>query len=166
MLLITDSITCCGDLKSYCCCDISRVNFVDLATAVSMHLYDTTNTLFLLLCSIQYIRTGVQCTGIYTEECKLTNEWVSHDLECKCCKWFIIRRLTNNFVTLFICTSDIRDIRWCRHILNNTIEQLLNTLILVCRTAIYRNCLTSDRALTKCFFHFIDRWLFTLKIFL
>ena len=38
--------------------------------------------------------------------------------------------------------------------------------ILVCRTAIYRNCLTSDRALTKCFFHFIDRWLFTLKIFL
>ena len=42
-----------------------------------------------------------------------------------CFKWFIIRRLTNNFVTLFICTSDIRDICWSRKLFFSECAKIL-----------------------------------------
>ena len=35
-------------------------------------------------------------------------------------------------ITVSIYTCDIRDICWCRHILDNSVKHLLNTLILVC----------------------------------
>ena len=83
MLLVTDSITGGGELESDRCCDITGVNLVQLMTLVGMHLKDTSNTLFLVLCSIQYIRTGVHGTGVHTEVCQLTYERVGHDLEYK-----------------------------------------------------------------------------------
>ena len=55
MLLITDSITCGGELESDRCCDITGVNLFQLVTLVGMHLKDTSNTLFFVLCCIQYI---------------------------------------------------------------------------------------------------------------
>jgi len=57
MLFITDCITCCCDLKTNSCCDISGVNLVNLSSAVSVHLKDTSNTFLLILCCIQDIRT-------------------------------------------------------------------------------------------------------------
>ena len=55
MLLITDSITCGGELESDRCCDITGVNLFQLVTLVGMHLKDTSNTLFFVLCCIQYV---------------------------------------------------------------------------------------------------------------
>ena len=59
MLLITDGITGCGELETNCCCDITGVNLVQLCTLVCMHLKDTSYTLLLVLCSIEYIGTGI-----------------------------------------------------------------------------------------------------------
>ena len=47
-----------------------------------LHLKDTSNTLFFIFCCIENVRTCCHATGVYTEECKFTYEWVSHDLEC------------------------------------------------------------------------------------
>ena len=80
MLFITDCITCCSKLEAYCSSDITGVNLIQLCSLVCVHLKDTSYTLF---CSIQYIRTGVHCTGINSEECKLSNERIGHDLERK-----------------------------------------------------------------------------------
>ena len=121
MFLITDSITCCCQFETNSCCDISGIYFIQFTTFICVHLQNTSDTLFLSFCCIEYIRTGVQCTGIHTEECQLTNKWVCHNLKCQCCEWLIIRRFTNDFVTIFVCTGDIRDICWCRHVLDNTI---------------------------------------------
>ena len=65
-----------------------------------MHLKNTSYTFLLILSSVQYIRTGVHGTGVHTEECKLTNEWVSHDLECKSGEWLFIRRVSHNLVAI------------------------------------------------------------------
>ena len=82
MLLITDGITGSSELKSNCCCDITRVNSVELLSLIRMHLKDTSNTLFFIFCCIENVRTCCHTTGVYTEECKFTYEWISHDLEC------------------------------------------------------------------------------------
>ncbi|CDD47805.1 putative uncharacterized protein [Firmicutes bacterium CAG:534] len=83
VLLVADGITCCGELKSNCCSNISGVYLIQLCSLICMHLKDTSNTLLLILCCVQYIGTCVHGTGIYSEECKLSNEGVSHDLKCK-----------------------------------------------------------------------------------
>ena len=77
---------------------------------ICVHLKDTSNTLLLALCCIQYIRTGAQSTRIHTEVCQLTNEWVSHDLECKSCKRLFIRRMTLDLVAVQVNALDCGDV--------------------------------------------------------
>ena len=67
MLLITDCITSSCDLETNSCCDISGVNLIKLHTLISVHLKNTAYTLLLILCSIVYIGTGVQSTGVNSE---------------------------------------------------------------------------------------------------
>ena len=62
MLLVTDCITCCSEFESDRCSDITGVNLIQLHTFVSVHLKNTSNTLFFIFCGIQYIRTGVHCS--------------------------------------------------------------------------------------------------------
>ena len=60
MLLITDGITGCGELESDCGSDIAGVNLIQLLSLVGVHLKDTANTLFLALCGIEHVGTGIQ----------------------------------------------------------------------------------------------------------
>ena len=46
--LITESITCCGKLKTYRSGDITRVNLLELHSLVCMHLKDTSDTFLLV----------------------------------------------------------------------------------------------------------------------
>ena len=110
MLFITDCITSCCKFETYSSCDITGVNLIQLFSLVGMHLKDTTNTFFLALCCVQCVRTGIQSTGIYTEECQLTNEWVCHNLECKSGERFFIRRMSDNIVAIHINTLDWWDV--------------------------------------------------------
>ena len=59
MLLVTDCITCSGELESDCCGDIAGVNLVKLLSLVGVHLKDTANTLFLALCGVENVGTGI-----------------------------------------------------------------------------------------------------------
>ena len=91
MLVITDGIARCCEFKSHCSCDISGVHFIQLLTLVRVHLENTSNALFPVFCRIQHVRTGLHRSRVDTEECKLTNERIRHNLECKCRKRFLIR---------------------------------------------------------------------------
>ena len=62
ILLITDRIAGTGDLEANRGSDIAGVNLVQLISLVGVHLKDTSNTLLLALCCIQYIGTGVQAS--------------------------------------------------------------------------------------------------------
>ena len=147
MLLITDSITCGGELKSDRCCDITGVNLFQLVTLVGMHLKDTSNTLFFVLCCIQYVWTGVHNTWVHTEVSQLTYERVGHDLEYKSRERLFVGRMSYSLVAIQVNTLDRRDVKRRRHELNDSIQELLNTLISVCGTTAYRDSLT----LTGCF---------------
>ena len=150
--LVTDCITSCCHLETNCCCDVTRVNFVKFLTFVSMHLKDTANTLFFALCSIQYVGTGVQSTGIYTEVSKLTYERVCHDLECKSCERLFIGRFTCDFLTIHVNALDSRNVYRRRHELEDSIQKFLNAFISVGCTAAYRDSLAFAYSLTKnCF---------------
>ena len=110
MLFITDSITSCGILETNSCSNITRVYTIKLVSLVCMHLKDTSYTLLLTLGSIQYVRTGCQCTRVNTEISQLTNEWVSHDLECKSSKWLFVRRVTLNLIAVQVNTLNRRNV--------------------------------------------------------
>ena len=164
MLLITDGITSTREFESYCCCDISGIYFIQLLSLVCMHLKDTSNTLFLIFRCIQNVRTGVHGSGIYTEECQLTYERVSHDLEYQSGEGLFIRRMSYNLITFQIGTLDRRDIGRSRHEVQNSIQKFLNTFVTVSASATNRNSGTLTGTFTKSGFHLVDAGLLTLKI--
>ena len=152
MLVITDCITSCGEFETDCCSDISRIYFIQFHTFVSVHLKDTANTFFLVLSSVEYVRTRIHSTGVYTEVCQFTNKWVCHNLECQSGEWFFIRRMSHDRVAFQVNTLDWRNVCWSRHEFNDCIQKLLNTLVSVCSTAAYRYSCTFASSFTKnCF---------------
>ena len=62
MLLVTDGVTCGGELESDRCRDISGVYLVKLLSLIGVHLQDTSHTLFLALRRVQDVGTGVHCS--------------------------------------------------------------------------------------------------------
>ena len=160
MLVSTDGISCSCELKTNCCSDVSRVNFVKLCPLIRMHLQDTPYTLLLAFRCIQHIRTRIHRTGIHTEECKLADKGVSHDFECQRREWLFIRRMPLNFISFHINPLDSRDIGRSRHIIQDCIQELLDALIAVSRSAAYRDCSAFACAFPQgCFHRFHGRHL-------
>ena len=164
MLIVTDGITGCGELKANCCSDIAGKYLIQLLSLVSMHLQDTSNTFLLILCCIQHIRTGVHSSRIHTEECKLTNKRVSHNLECQSGKRFLVRRMSFHFVSIQISSLNRRDVRRRRHILKHCIQKLLYTLVPVCGTAANRDSCTFACSFSQNCLKFFNRRFFPFQI--
>ena len=142
MLVITDGIACTGKLKSNCCCNITGINFIKLSSLICMHLQNTSNTLLLAFGSIQYIRTGIHCSRVYTEECQLSNEGVCHNLKCQRRERLLIGRMSLCLIAIKVHALNCRYIgrRW--HKFNHCIQQFLNALIPISSTATHRNSYT------------------------
>ena len=77
MLLVAQGVTGGGILQTDSSRDIASVNGVDILTVVGVHLQDTANTLVVILDRVVNGGTGIQSTGVHTEEAELTNERVS-----------------------------------------------------------------------------------------
>ena len=89
--------------------------------------------------------TCLNLTGVNTEVCQLTNERVGSDLEGQSCKGSVVGRRTGLlFLSLGIHALDVRDIGRSGHIVNDSIQQLLDTTVLVGRTADNGNQRVSD----------------------
>ncbi|MCY1529658.1 hypothetical protein D9M68_648170 [compost metagenome] len=88
MFLITQSISGFDIFKTNSSSDITSFDEVDRVLLVSVHLHDTGNTLVFTGTYVQYIRTCIQVTRVCTEEGQTTYEWIGHDLERQCSKWF------------------------------------------------------------------------------
>ena len=81
MAVITNSIAGCGKLKPYGSGNIAGIYFIKLGSLVRVHLQDTSHTFFFIFCGIQYIGTGIHCTGVNSEECQFSYKGVCHNLE-------------------------------------------------------------------------------------
>ena len=145
--------------------DITGINFFNLFTLISVHLKNTSNTLFLALCRVVYIRTCCNNAGIDTEKGKLANKGIGHNLKPKRRKRFGIRRNSFYFSSrINVNTLYCRNIERRRHVINNCIEQVLNTLVFKRRSADYGTELNSYRTCTDCRHNFIFCQHFSTKI--
>ncbi len=165
MLFITDSITCCCQLKAYCGGNIARINLIEFLSLICMHLKNTTYTLLFALCSIQYIRTRVHGTRVHTEECEFSHKWVCHNFKCQCRERLIIRRMSLNLIAIHINTLDCWDIGRSWHIFQNCIKQFLNASISIGRTTAYRNSCTLTSSFPQSSFHCFCGRFFAFQIF-
>src|SRR5690606_29138687 len=107
IFFIAKSITCFDIFKSNSCTNITSFDKVDWILFVSMHLHDTADTFVFTRAYVQYIRTRIQVTRIYTEECQATYERIGHDFKCQCSKWFFRIWFTRKFFSCIgVCTFD------------------------------------------------------------
>ena len=130
-----------------------------------MHLEDTADTLLLALSGVKHIRTGRQGTGVNSEECQLTNIWVSHNLESQCGERLLVAgRTLVLFAGVRVNTLDSSDINWCRHKVYNSIQHWLYASVTVRSTTGYRAHLAGDGCLTDNCLDFLLGNLLTLKV--
>ena len=134
MILITQSITGGGVLQTNDSSNITCVAAVDILAVVGVHLQDAAHTLLAVLHGVVDGSTCLNLTGVHTEVCQLTNERVGSDLESQSSKRSIVRRRTGLlFLSLGIHALDVRDIGRSGHIVNDSVQQLLHTAVLVGR---------------------------------
>ena len=145
MILITQSITSGGVLQTNNSSDITCVAAVDILAVIGVHLQDAAHTLLVVLHGVVNSSTCLNLTGVHTEVCQLTNKRVGSDLESQSCEGSVVRRRTGLlFLSLGIHALDVRDIGRSGHIVNDSVQQLLHTAVLVGRTADNGNQRVSD----------------------
>ena len=166
MLRIAERITCCCILKTNAGSDITCITGIDILSVVRMHLEDTSHSFAVVLCCIEDSCTCIYLTGVNTEVAELTNERVSSDLECESCERLIVRGRSFLFLTCFrVYALDVRDIERRRHIVNDSVEELLYALISVRSTANNRNHCICDSTLTDTFLDLINGNFLTAEVF-
>ncbi len=138
MLLVTDGITGSRKLKAYRSGDIAGIHFIQLLPLIGMHLKNTAHTLLLVFRRVIYIGTGIHGSGIYTEERKLSDKRVSHDLEGQSGERLLVRRVSLDLIAVHIGTLDCRNIGRRRHVFQNGIQKLLYAFVPVGAAAAYR----------------------------
>ena len=165
MILITQSVTGGGLLQTNSGSQVTGVYHLDFLSVVRMHLHDTADSLLLALGCVVYVGTCLQSSGVYTEECQLTNKRVSNNLECKCGKRSLIAGVSFIlFSGIRVNTLDSRNVQWGWHVVYDTVQHHLNTLVLVCGSAEHREHLALQCLFTDCGLDLVDSDFFTLKI--
>ncbi len=139
MLFIANCITGRRKFESNRCRDISGINLIKLCSLICVHLQNTAYTFFFAFGRIQYIGTGIDCSGINSEKCQFSNERVRHNFKCQRGERFIVGRVSLYLVTVQVSSLNCRDICRRRHKLQNCIQKFLNAFVSVCGTAAYGN---------------------------
>src|SRR5271170_5276337 len=131
--------------------DITREDLGNLFTLVGVHLQQTANTLRLAGTRIQHRVAGLQLTRVDADEDQLTHKRVGHDLEPKRRERLVVISLADNllFHIVGVVSDHGRNIKWARQVIDNRIEQRLNTLVLEGRTAEHRKDVHRDSRLTN-----------------
>ena len=81
MIGIAQRVTGRGILQANRCGDIAGVDALQILTVIGMHLQNAAHTLTSVLIGVHDGLAGLECTGIHTEECQLTDIRVGRDLE-------------------------------------------------------------------------------------
>jgi hypothetical protein len=90
--------------------DVTSQDLVHFQTIVRMHLYDTTDTLFLAANGVINRIAFFQHARVNTHESQLPHERVCHQLECQRREALAVIRFTSDGLTFFGHARHIRDI--------------------------------------------------------
>ena len=163
-LLVAESVTRSGIFQTDSRGDVACVNGLDVFSVVRVHLNYTSDSLVLVLRSVVNAGTCLKNARIYSEEAELSYEGVGSNLERESCKrLFIARRSFNFFAGLGVNALDVGNVDRCRHIVNDSVEQLLYALVFIGSTAGYGNHCVSDGRLSDNSLHLINSDLFVCK---
>ena len=100
-----------------------------------MHLQDAAHTLSSVLHGVVDSSTCLNLTGIDTEVSQLTNERIGCDLEGQSCERSVVRRRAGlGLFGLRVHTLDVLNVGRSGHIVHDSVQQLLDTTVLVGRT--------------------------------
>ena len=166
MLLVADRITGRGCLEADRSRDITGVNLFKLHSLVCVHLQNTADTLFLLLRGVEDVGTGIQRARVDAEECETSDKRVGNNLECECGERLVIGSLALVFLAVQRPALDSRDIQRGGHVLDDSVKELLHTLVEVSGTAANRNRHVLAGSLAECLLELVNGRLLTLKVLL
>ena len=134
MILITQSITGGGVLQTDNSSDITCIAAVDILAVVGVHLQDAAHTLSSVLHGVVDSSTSLDLTGVDTEVSQLTNERIGCDLESQSCEGSVVGRRTGLLLFgLRVHTLDVLNVGRSGHIIHDSVQQLLDTTVLVGR---------------------------------
>ena len=112
--------------------DVASGANVDVNTVVGVHLQKTADAFLLVLGSVQHVGAGLESAGVYAQVGELANERVGHDLECQGSKRCLrVGRTLVFFAGFGVRALDGGNVYRRRHVVNNSVEQFLNALVLV-----------------------------------
>src|SRR5699024_948511 len=100
---------------------------------VGVHLEQLADAFLLVLGGVQDLLAWLDLAGVNADEGQLAEEWVSCDLEGQCGQWLIVRRLTGqlDLSVLDVDALDLTGVQWGWEVIDDSVQQWLNTLVLV-----------------------------------
>ena len=117
-------------------CNITGVDHIDVFAVICVHLQNTTQTLVGVLGAVQDSGALFQRTGVHAEVAQLTNVGVGSNLECQSGEGSLVGSRTEIlFLGLRVGTLDALLIQGAGHIVHDSIQDFLDTLVLVGSTA-------------------------------
>ncbi len=156
MLLVAEGIAGAGVLETDGCCDITGEDLIDLLSLVGMHLKETSHSLLLVLRGVEHVGARLAGAGVDSHECKLSDERIGDDLECERAERLGVIRLSRLRVAVEIRALYRRNVQRGGHVLNDGIQALLDTLVLVCGTAHNRDSSALAGCLAQRCLHLVD----------
>ena len=124
-----------GFFKSDERADFSGIHRVHFFSVVSVHTKDTRDTFFLALGGVINVRTGFKNAGVRAEEREFTYERVGHDFERESAERSVVRRFAGDGVAVGIGSLYRADIERAGKIIHDSVQKVLNALVLIGRTA-------------------------------
>mmetsp|Transcript_894 Transcript_894/g.2071 ORF Transcript_894/g.2071 Transcript_894/m.2071 type:complete len:552 (+) Transcript_894:661-2316(+) len=148
VVLVTEGFSGGGILESDKSDDISSNSRLNFGTVVGVHLQHTSNSLVLLLDRVVDVSSGFHDTRVDTSEGKGTDERIVGNLESKSGHRFGIGRFTFGFFTILGNPSNGKHLKRRRHVINDGIQQRLDSLVLEGSSGQDRNDIQVQGSLT------------------
>ena len=163
---VTQGVTGGDVLQADGSSDVACANFFDLFTLVGVHLNDTAETLALLFNGVQHGVTGVDHTGVNTEEGQVAHERVGSNLECQSRERLVIGSVTLVLgLAIQLQTVDSSNVGRSRQVLDHGIQHGLYALVLERGATGNQDDFVVQNTLTQSFLDLFFSQFFTTQVF-
>ena len=132
LALGAQGVTGGGVLEADASNDVAGGSVVTVDTLGGVHLEDAAEALALTVGSVDHVGAGLGAAGVNADIGELTDERVGHDLEDQAGEGLVEGRMTLNLLAgVRIGTGDGLDVERAGQVVDDSVEQLLNALVLV-----------------------------------
>src|SRR5579859_5187318 len=157
-LLIAERIAGVDALEANDRANIACAHIFNFFALVGVHLQHAADAFASALAGIENVAASLQNAGIDADVGDMPDERIGHDFECQRRKRLIVRSAAENrFIVVGIYAFDRRNVGRRREIVDDGVEQRLNTLVFERGTRKHRNDFERESGLTNGLAHFVKR---------